>query len=193
MKTLKTHGTVDNDHNQAQQCLGKLQMCQESVASWRNIMWSMCIPHNQSARTDTGVMIFLPSLTIRLWLWGVVESSEQSQQLDIELRGSLRLVPWMLYSLVHANAHGFLLGVGTTMLQPEFEPSTNECKAGEVLIWCWPHFQLYFLLRPAYVKRTLHGVPVLWWVSSRDPGLPPHQKMHIRLIFQSVPLTKALG
>lgn len=75
------------DHIQSQQWCGKLQMYQESVDIWRNSMQSMCIPHNQSTWADRGVMIFFPSLTTWLWLWEVVESSGQSHQLDIWLRG----------------------------------------------------------------------------------------------------------
>lgn len=44
----------------------------------------------------------------------------------------------------------------------------------EKLVRYWYGVDLAFI--SICVKRTLHGVPVLWRVSSRDPGLPHHQK-----------------
>lgn len=71
---------------------------------------------------------------------------------------TLLLMLLMMYSLVHAHANGFLLWVCLALPQSEFEPRTNEWKAGEVLVWCWPRFHLYFCEKDiAWCPCTLAG------------------------------------
>lgn len=139
----------------------------------------MCIPHNRSTWTDTRVMIFFPSLTTWLWLWEVFESLEQSHQLDIGLRGepapASHFCPpcwccWWCTVWCMLMQTVLCFGFAYPCPSRNFNPGLMN----EKLVRYWYGVDLTFI--SIFVKRTLHGVPVLWRVSSRDPGLPHHQK-----------------